>query len=485
MISKINTYKFLSLLIVALTVLPVLISICFIVPGADDFCNGLVIENLREDHNLLSTAIIFSKNLYLGWQGTYLAGFFIGFHPNIHDSYFLLRAILFCSFVLFVFGAYLFVQLFSNIVLKFNSFSSYVISAIFTILILNTSRGGEWFTWLSGSAVYEVPMICYFYSLIFFILFYKSKNVYLLAISLFLSFIAAGGSLAITSLGSSLLLLSLLFIIEKNQLLSRKNLILSLPFIMSVTGGLINSFAPGNFRRHLITAKTEDLQVFKALKFSFLSFFDHFVYLNKFAIVFFWGFLFITIYKNEKSKISLKKFLLLAILGLISVILVAFPVFLGYSFQNLGRSSRFAYAFDIEIIFYSVAMVVALASYLRNTKYVNMLFAHISKLKKATVMLIVVVCLICSFFGIKNGYAYKTFRDLRRGNIQEATASLTYIYSTLASSKNQDVVLSVKPVHTSSIYLSPIGIDPSHWINTCTSNYFGAKSCIVNYDSLK
>lgn len=479
-----NLYKIFVILLIAVFSLPILISITYVVPATDDLCIGFKIEKLREQHTLIESAIIFAKDFFFNWQGTYFGTFVWGFQPNFHNnSFFALRAIFLCSFTLFVCGTFLYVLVLSKKVLKFSTVSSYAVTCIFTILALNTTRGGEWFTWNTGCAVYQIPMICYLYALIALILYHLNRIYFLLIISIILSFFAAGGALVVTSLGCSMLLLTFVFITDKNKIFSKNNFILSFPLLMSVGGGILNSIAPGNYIRHLRQEKSGELHVFRALRDSVLSFQDHVFFLSSFSIIFFLGLLFIVIYKKETIKITLKQFSFIIVFGCTSIVFVAFPFLLGYSISRVDTSTRIAYTFDFAILFYLVVFTVAFACYTRNSEFVDSLFNSFSKLKKLPSLILVLICIIYFCSGIKNGYAYKTFKDLKHGYIQEATSSISFVYSELSKQKNSDVVLSVKPFKTSSIYLPEIREDAKFWINNCTAMYFGAKSCSIKYEN--
>lgn len=224
MITQMNLCNLFALLLIVAISLPILISITYVVPGSDDFCVGNTIEKLREHHSSIVSSLIFMKNTYISWQGTYFGIFVWGFQPNFHNSYFAYRALLFCSFIVFVIVLFLYSLVFAKVLLKLSTISSYILSVIIAILALNTTSGGEWFTWNTGCAVYQIPMICYLFGLIAQIVFYSKKNNFLIIISVLFSLLAAGGSLAVTALGSSLLFLTLIFAFDKKNLKSKYNL---------------------------------------------------------------------------------------------------------------------------------------------------------------------------------------------------------------------------------------------------------------------
>ena len=485
MIISSKLYKLCVILLIIAFSLPILISITYVVPAADDFCNGFNLEKLRAQHSLIMSALFHSKNIFMTWQGSYFGTFVLAFLPNIHNSYFALRAILLCCFIVFVSGIFLYSLIFTRSLLKFSDFSSYIVSGIFTILSINITSGGEWFTWFTGCSIYQVPMICYLYAAISLILFSIKRNYFLLIISIVLSFFGAGGALLVTSLGSSFLLLTLVFVIDKKNYISRQNFLLIFPLFMSVLGGLVNSLAPGNFIRYLGQDKSGELHILRAIKDSLLTFQEHLVFLNSFSVVFYLGILFIVLYKNETLIISLKQFLFFNVFSCISIVLVAFPFLLGYATSRIDTTTRIAYTFDFAIIFYLIVFTISLTCYVRNNEFVDSIFFSFSKLKKVTIWCLVLVCFFYFHSGFKNGYAYKTFRDLKHGYIQEATSSLAYVYNELDKNRNSSAVeLSIKPFNTSSIYLPEISKNPEHWFNICYSRYFGAKSCSINNNDM-
>lgn len=479
-----NSYKLLALLLITIFALPILLSVCYIVPGADDFCNANQIEKLREEYSILISAFITAKDCYMKWQGTYFGTFLIGLHPDIHYSYYTLRIVLLVAFFLYVCGAFLSVKIFLNRLLKFSVPTSYFVGTIFTLMLLNTTNGGQWFTWYTGSCIYLLPMICYFYSLIFLLNYFIKSSLVFIILSCLLSFPAAGGSLSVTSFGCSILLLPLFFLNNRNNLLSRKNFLLVAPFTISVVGGLLNALAPGNYVRHSVIEKSGELHVLRALKASFFSFQEHLIYLLRFSILLFLGIVFIIVYKKESIIITLKQLIFTFTFCCMSIIFVAFPILLGYSSQLIDFFSRLAYSLDIAIIFYSVVFTISLACYLRTNEFVNCLFYSFTKLKKVSIIVLSLITLVYFCPGLKNGYSYKTFKDLKHGYIQEATSSLEFVYSELSKAKNVDVVLNIKPYKATTIYLPGISEDPNHWVNTCTSTYLGAKSCSIKFDQL-
>ena len=98
-------------MLITIFALPILLSVCYIVPGADDFCNANQIEKLREEYSILISAFITAKDCYMKWQGTYFGTFLIGLHPDIHYSYYTLRIVLLVAFFLYVCGAFLSVKI--------------------------------------------------------------------------------------------------------------------------------------------------------------------------------------------------------------------------------------------------------------------------------------------------------------------------------------------------------------------------------------
>lgn len=484
MLSANRAYKLMSILLILMVSLPIFISICYAVPGADDFCNGNVVNKLREDYSILTSAVLFSKDFYMNWQGTYLGAFFVGLQPSVQHSFFTFRAILFCCFTLFVLGLFLAVLCYSEIILKLSIPAKYIFSAVFSIMVLNSTRGIEWFTWYGGCSVYQLPMICYLYALVFFLLFTTYNRIILNILSSFLSFLGAGGSLAITSLGSSLLLLTWFFVIDKSKIKTKYNLLLSLPFFMSFVGGLVNCLAPGNFVRYYAIDKTGELHVFSAFVASFSTFLDQLVSLNRFSFVFFLGIIFIVVYNSVAITISLKRLFLIIAIGFTSIILVVFPVLLGYSTNNISNAERVVFTFNLTIIIYAVVFTVALASYLRQFDFIIRMFKLFLALKGTIAFLLLIVSIVFFNYGFKNGYAYRVFRDLKHGYIQDATATLEFVYSELAKSKNLDVVVNIKPFYnTANIYLPGLSENPNSWINLCTAAYYGARSCTLKYDT--
>ena len=239
-------------LLAGLISVPHIMLASFSVPGVDDFSCANAVDIYRANHNSLISAILYARDTYLTWQGTYTGEIIMGLEPSVRGSYMPLRLILILSVVLFVAGI---IFMAFTIARKFFGLSrnlSFGVALIAEFIAFNISPTGELFSWYTGAAVYTFPLIAFLFALSFSILsYYEGKKVYAVLAGI-CGFIGSGGSLMIVGFGCAsylVLILIYAYVIGLKKSNMNRFMELLIPFIVTVIGALICVAAPGNYIR--------------------------------------------------------------------------------------------------------------------------------------------------------------------------------------------------------------------------------------------
>ena len=59
----------------------------YAIPGADDFSCANAVSIYRENHNVLASALAYTRDVYQTWQGTYTGEILMGLEPSVRESF--------------------------------------------------------------------------------------------------------------------------------------------------------------------------------------------------------------------------------------------------------------------------------------------------------------------------------------------------------------------------------------------------------------
>lgn len=480
--------------------MPTLIGLGYVVPGADDFANAKIIENLRLEHTFLGAALSFDKKIYLTHQGTYFGCLLGGLMPSWRHSFFLLRLFLIIGAVLLVVSTSMLTYEICNSIFQINNRPAiFILMLIGEYTVLNTADYSETLTWFTGSCVYCYPLICFLFGAAFLVRWSNNKRRILVITSTIFALLGSGGSLMITGTGCWIYLLLTIVIclkelrgikgIEETDGQNRriKNVIIAtFPFMGGFIGALINVIAPGNYIRHDIyvnelgfgetTLISALISSAKQVRFGFRQLWQGiYAFPIILALVFF-----VVLLSDTKLRMRFRSFFAVIFGMILMPIITCFPIFLGEGIQGLGEI-RTIYIFQIALEFGQIYIIISLAAI---TKSILLRREEVvSRLSYCCIAFgFLVIILMSSWPHIREGMTGRMISDLRSGNIQLNTRTWDSIYQVLDSLEEQNELIVIQiPVGSmpnTCMYSSPIG-DSSSWVNKCIANYYGHEGSFI------
>lgn len=250
-------------------------------------------------------------------------------------------------------------------------------------------------------------------------------------------------------------------------------------FGIALIFSFINSIAPGNFVRHSVidTETNFVLSFFLSFKrvlgvlFTELQLSKSILFIL-FFVCFVLGFFFFV----TKSKITLKKIIFASLYGILSIVMVDYPVILGYSSAD-NLPSRCLFIEHLAITLYVSFISIYLGAFVYQKK--------IFSLKKSTV--IVISLFLCSQmpdFGFRNFVSLKIVKHLYSHDYMNYYKHEMSIIDQIQSSVNDDVIVTVEPVDSNLwTNLKSVGLstDKSYWVNESIAKFFNKKSVVLKY----
>ena len=483
-----------SLVFVALAVViafPHLMLARYTVPGADDFSCANAVSVLREDHNVLSSAIIYTKNVYRTWQGTYTGELIMGLEPSVRESFRGIRVILIMAVVLFAASLIALVYTVCRKFFGLTSGQAWAAGLITEFMAFNISLTGELFSWYTGAAVYTFPLIAIFLCLTFSIRSYFDGKLLYAVLAAVFGIIGAGGSLEVVGFGCAAYLMLLVVYTAgiKNIKANVKRIaFLYVPFVLTVAGALLNTAAPGNFARHDVMEAGGEFAVVPTFASSWYNLLTHIgglitAYMLPLALV-----ILFVICICSVSKIVIRgRVLALCIAGAAFIAVVTiFPVILGYGTYNIDAyisSTRIIYMFDLVIVLVLLLLACATALYIREFLRRNQVNAK-EQMYKYMVLLFAIAVLFSGevFKNYQNGMNYKIMDDLKNDRIQIAAQQMGAIYEKIDEAEDGSDVSLVEPVIPGTVLYIPLYIDyPGYFANAEVANYYNVNSFSIYY----
>ena len=480
------------LLLAVIIGLPHFLLSLFSVPGADDFSSLNAIAKLRESHNALVSALIYSYDNCMSWQGTYTGWFLMGIEPDVRDSFTGIRIVLFVGVALFIAAILFLVNTVCRVFFGFSSSRARAAALLTEFIVFNISVTGELFSWYTGASVYLFPLISMLLCLSFSIMsFHDRKPVYAVLSAVF-GFIGSGGSLEVTGFCCiSFLVLVTVYTFMTSGIKSRKKLLAFLysPFLITVAGALMNALAPGNFKRHGMMGEADgSLNIVSSLMYSFINLISHEMFLiMNYLLPLILGLIFLlALYAPLKMRISGKAFAASAAAALIIPFVTCFPVLLGYSASNIdtiSQSERVIYVFDLSIVLSIIFFDIIAAFYFR-----GILEGRGIKLPEILNRSLPVIAVIMILFSgtllIKsgNGMSMRIIENLKNHEIQVATAQVKSIYDAAENAdEGADVVLYEEILSGGVIYIPQYVHDPDYFANIEVARFYNIGSLEVRH----
>lgn len=319
-----------SMAIIAFTIATFTITSAYTVLVDDDFWYN---QPLLTDVGIVKYflyAFNYTKDMYVTWQGTFLAFFVHCITDPINNGGMLhLRIQMICMTLVFWISLCLFLYSFlKRITTKESKEWNWCLICLVILLFSTAGIFAEIFTWRTGAIAYMLPMTMGFISIsMYYLINNCSAGVCVLISSL--NFFAGGGSLTVSAFNCTIWLM-----IAAYQLLSEKKIKVQLGvfFLSSFLGAIFNVVAPGNFQRqvaeqtsvmsNLISVLKDTWSVFLSNEIWFLFRRDSLIFLFVIACLGYW--------MRNSVVISKKVYGILSLLFLGAPFITIFPVVLGY-----------------------------------------------------------------------------------------------------------------------------------------------------------
>lgn len=245
--------KFLFIICILLTsclCIPYIVSAFYTFPLQDDFYNTTVVnaKMYEENINAFRAAVRLAVEGYTGYRGYYFSLFLIYFADGLLQCSVTAIQIVQSIILLLFFGTLgVLTYTFCRKIARFESNISIVCTLMLEVCFTGMFYfvNNETFFWLCASTVYLLPTVFLFIYITLLISFiFEINKYYYLVILCPLGFLVGGASVNVAALGCFLAVLAIYWgIVVKRKIL--KSIVGGIPIII---GGMLNVFAPGNFR---------------------------------------------------------------------------------------------------------------------------------------------------------------------------------------------------------------------------------------------
>ena len=454
--------------------IPVIYAVKYAGPAADDFTFAQGWIDYSGNHIMYLWENMVNK--YLNWQGTYtgmticaIPIYYLGGLPLLHSylrmvvfSFFIVLLIMNISFLIWV-----------GVNKKSAIMGGVLLLTLSLILIVGINDLSEVFYWYTGTGVYTVPLICGIASVVCWLQYSIYERKTLLFLGVLLAIVGVGGSLNVSSLVCSILLIGIVYKIWRTHKIDCGIVIGGVAFI----GAIVNAVAPGNMIRHsVITDSSIHVgdSVFLSISYTnrlLLQYTQNGMLPLLFIVAFWFGY---------TQVLSSKKILLpgvVSMYGYFAVVLTVFPVVLGYGEDNLP--GRAVFIIQIAIAIYANINAVAWGIWFRH-KYANI---------HGLVARIVVSGVICAsiymwgYTGIITQLTpYKMIIHMYNGDFERAYIREEFIREQIRISNDADVTAYIyKEMGESWTNIKYMGLedDSEFWANMGVATFYGKNSVKV------
>lgn len=482
-----DMWTLLQIALVLVCVVPTLATCFYILPSADDFSNTYRVKEWMGDyHNsYFLTALARTVDYYKTAGGYYFAGFINLFlspylrfgTAGLRVFCFILNAVLYVSLY---FGVKVSVGYWMGIHKKNAVFPIYFMLLLcFTNVYLN-AEASFWYCVLSTYVLGFSLMICGAAS--FMKALGTGKKRWIAAASV-LGFLVSGSSLNLAALNGFIYLLvgAYGFFILK----SRKTSLIC--FGITFAGALLNLAAPGNYVRHGMISNEYNIFRAVALSARFVGNRLYGMFTNKTLLPFILVALFCYVLVR-KEKVKIIKWLhplVLAAVLMASLVVIVFPVYLGYAVESskLEMPERCCFVQDGAMYLFLFVIVIYLAGWLKEK-------LDPLQLKKEGILILSIVgfltlCMWHSGMELANMYpSLYLAKQIRNGQNAKFVEYWQSIFDFIEESEEKEICVYRDELKTYSVLMSPgLNWDKEYWINTRVAQCYGKDSvqlCITD-----
>ncbi|WP_028242289.1 DUF6056 family protein [Pseudobutyrivibrio ruminis] len=462
-----------TLVITLIIILPLLNTIIFSVPSADDFSMA---SDLSINGNYFIKVIKATIDFYNTWGGQW---------PLIFIEY-LLNPLMYAKAYSYAIGIFLivsfggFIWLLKRYVDKICVYilgdekNEYVfIFLVFCLSLFNQRLYSEIFYWFIGNSYLWAVMLLMLDQIVIINFFSRESTKLSIITTSLVGFIAC--SVYEFDIFLGLFFLIILVISDEKKIYKRY-----VPFVSMIIGGCVSVFAPGNFARK--ESLDREISLFKVIYYTEKNIIEGLmeVLANPFTIIL----LIVTFCVGVMNSKLKRKYnpLWVVVFGVISLVGVVFPVTFGY--MSDYTPNRVHFFIDFTILTYVLVGGLYLGAYVSEIELLS------KEIVKRNILSVVIVTLV---FCVTNIKFYINDNDLdvkmpyiylikSAEMVREESEFYKNIFKAIETSAEENVVVSVNSndYERSWILQNPdIRDDETYWVNESVAKFFGKNSIRV------
>ncbi len=477
-----RTIMIISVIALAFMIGTMVYATSFSVLVNDDFSHGVGVGAFHVPFwEYVIASLKYAKKEYLNWQGTFFSMFLQALLSPINNYGFRqLRCVMALNTLLFYVSL---IILTLSCLRKTDKESSYVKTFIVLVIVFcfcGFDVYKEVFFWFSGATSYSFPLSVLLLAMAAFIRIEDTGKAQYIVLASVLGFLAGGGSLTVCAAGCffAVLVCSYLFFVHKR--IPVKSVIVTIIWIMAAG---INAMAPGNFRRHGFVDDTGVHPmgaIYNAFEMASIRWQFFFSNTNIAFILFLLVLIgcYVEVKNGFKDFINIKERYIMAVIGLLTPIVTAFPAALGNSGPSLPN--RIAFIIDSSIILSAVHFAIL-------SGIVIIRFIEFEQRKTVIISLLMVMTAVFMLdgFEFRNIKIREVSLELKDHIYQDHYYACKGFLSGLEEyGKGEDVCIEPEelPEEIDNSLNFDLLVDKEHWINRSIAEYYGFNSISVYPD---
>lgn len=472
--------------LIAATIAVFAVGAGYTVLSGDDFTHGVRVGAFHVSlPKYFAASLLYVKDLYMDWQGTWFSMFLQAFLSPINNfGLSQLRAVMVGNALLFLvsLAALLWIGLSffrpeeASGVGRISGGKSlmplrFAILTLFFLTAVNADVYAEIYFWFSGAVAYSMPFSLLLIGLALFLLINRegsslSRKRVCAGIAAVLLFLSSGGSLAVAGVGCYVtLMLTAVFFLSSRKV-SGYNLTV---FAAGFAGALINAAAPGNFSRHDETAGA-GLHFGQAVVYTVRMFVEETGRLFR-ETMFGLAFLLMIaagLYLSGRCRIALREYGAATALALLAGLVADFPVALGYGGFYIPNRCYFIIDTTMVLSLLNLALFLGVCA--------HRLCGLPSDGRTIAVLLyICLAVLIVTPLSMEELPLYRVARYVHNGSYREYYKKCVELYDYLETCPEADVVLEM-PDYIDDFECFYFDEDENGWVNQGIAAYYGKRS---------
>ena len=459
-----------SMVVVACLIIPMMITIFYSLPSADDFSQVVGVDRF----DIIGEAFRAANIAYMEWSGGWIYYFLQGVLSPVllfGVPSRMLGVELIVFFLLFLLSIYEVVSICMEKVFGVEElYRKWIIFAVILFTFLNTKIYTEIFYWFTGASyMWGVTLSLFTVTLI--ILYWESNFNVKIGIALSVIGFAACSSCQCAIFPGILYMSFLFFDSEKNVRGLAKKV---LPFFFMVLGGVLTVVAPGNYARHDMIDDS-GLQVFDALLYALLDagYVIKALLANPIIVLGMLGVVLLGKKWLGGRLIPLWYSVLAYILTLVCLYLICFPVALGYSSDFLPNRQYF-----VANIFVILGLSAG-SFYLGGWLSEQNIFASVKDVEWICILAILAYVTMFATDKFEKMPYYVTANNI--GEIKKTAEAWDAVFEELENAESKDVVIEVDDEFQSGpVLMYPFLTEYNmHYVNIAIAQYYNKESVRV------